>query len=137
MDEEERGKNLYGDEESLDETFINMLKSYNENESDNNLTNNDISFNLDLPAILRDNKDSNDYRCNECLFFPYIEINDKNTMNFICKCTDFKKKQISIKEFINNIKNLQNKKNGNIFQLKCYKHKEEFRYYCTKCRRNI
>ena len=126
-DEEKKYNNFYENEER----YLDYLKFNNENENEN-----DITFHLDIPAILKDNKDNRDYRCNNCLFFPYIEIINKNTMNYICVCSNFEGKKIAIEDFINNITNCQ-KKNDNIFQLKCNTHKEEFRYYCTKCRKNI
>ena len=135
MSEEERVKNFYGDEpNSQEEKYIDCFKSNNEIES------NDISFNTELSAILKDNNDNNDYRCNGCLLFPYIEIKDKNTMNYICRCNDFKRKQIAIKDFLNNKISFQKKKTkDNIYQLKCVNHNKKFRYYCSNrsCRRNI
>ena len=136
MSEEEKYNNFYGIEN--EGSFIDFLKC-NENEFDNNLTKNDSSFHSDISAILKDNKDNSDYRCNKCFFFPFIEIINNNKMNHICKCTNFKREEIKIKDFINDITNFQNKKKDNIFQLRCFIHKEEFRYYCSSddCRMNI
>ena len=59
----------------------------------------------------------------------------------MCKCTDFKRKIIKIKDLINEITNYENEKNINTINkkksLECKRHKKEFRYYCSNCRRNI
>ena len=58
-------------------------------------------------------------------------------MNYFCKCTNYKRKQIPVKDFFNDIINFQKKTKEDISQLKCVNHKEEFKYYCSNCRRNI
>ena len=81
--------------------------------------------------MLKDNKNQNKnhYRCPKCFFFPYIQIIDKNKVNYICKCTDRKGKQIKIKDLINEIKDYE-KNNKNINErneLRCSQHKHKFR----------
>ena len=88
-------------------------------------------------------------------FFPCIQIINKNEIKCICKCTldqkeddslknkcteQIKGKIIKIKEFINEIKNFEDKKNINNIQnnqLRCSKHNHKFRYYCSNCHKNI
>lgn len=120
MDEYENYNLLERNEESLEERFKDYLKGDTETRTGNgnNLINNNISFKKEVPPILKDNKDNNDYRCNMCLFFPYIEIKDKNTMNYFCKCTNYKRKQIPVKDFFNDIINFQKKNKGGYFPIK-------------------
>ena len=74
--------------------------------------------------------------------FPYIEITNKNEIMYRCRCTKKikgKKKIIKIKDLINEITNFDNN-NIKINENKgliCMKHKQEFRYYCTYCHKNI
>ena len=111
-------------------------------ESEDNPINNEVSFKLDMTAILKENENTNNhYRCSKCLFFPLIEIIDKNELKYMCKCTDFKRKIIKIKDLINEITNYEDEKNINTINkkksLECKRHRKEFRYYCSNCRRNI
>ena len=104
---------------------------------------NEISFNLDTTAILKDNNNNNHYLCPECFTFPYIVIIDENKIKYRCKCTLNEKegyKIITIKDQINKITNFEDKKNKNVNKIKglmCSKHEQEFRYYCTNCHQNI
>jgi surface protein len=111
-------------------------------EPENNPINNEVSFKLDMTAILKENENTNNhYRCSKCLFFPLIEIIDKNELKYMCKCTDFKRKIIKIKDLINEITNYEDEKNINTINkkksLECKRHRKEFRYYCSNCRKNI
>ena len=149
MDEKENSENLSekfysgmlsGSDFNNPDTLI-----FDETETDepeNNSINNEVSFKLDMTAILKENENTNNhYRCSKCLFFPLIEIIDNNELKYMCKCTDFKRKIIKIKDLINEITNYEDEKNINTINkkksLECKRHRKEFRYYCSNCRRNI
>ena len=132
---------IYG---KINDTFDDLIFDP-QVELEGNPIDNEISFNLDMTEILKDNND-NHYQCPECLLFPYIEITNKNEIMYRCTCTKKEKgekKIIKIKDLINKITNFDDKNNKKIKNnnknegLICSKHKQEFRYYCTKCHTNI
>ena len=101
-------------------------------ESEDNQINNEVSFKLDMTAILKENENTNNhYRCSKCLFFPLIEIIDKNELKYMCKCTDFKRKIIKIKDLINEITKYEDEKNINTINkkksLECKRHRKEYK----------
>ena len=114
-------------------------KFYGTDDGEKSSTNNQTPFISDIAAILRDNKTNSHYQCLKCFFFPYIQIKNKNEINYICKCTGTKGKIIKIKDLINQITNFEDKKNKNIENNKliCTKHNHKFRYYCIVCHINI
>ena len=146
-------------EETLSKIYedfdYSMFKNDRTDEPENSLTNNKITFNSDITAIPKGNKNNSHYQCSKCFFFPCIQIINKNEIKCICKCTldqkeddslknkcteQIKGKIIKIKEFINEIKNFEDKKNINNIQnnqLRCSKHNHKFRYYCSNCHKNI
>ena len=118
--------------------------SFNQDDTeDTPINNNEISFNLDTTAILKDINNSKHYLCPKCLTFPYIEIITENEIRNRCTCTKEEKegsKIIKIKDFIYQITNLVDKNDNNINKnegLICSKHQQEFRYYCSKHLKNI
>ena len=134
MDEKENDEDNYG---IINFDEFNTLIFDRTDEPENSSINNEPSFDLDDTYILKDNDNNNNhYRCPKCLFFPYIEIIDKNEIKYICKCTKGERKKVKIKELINEITNFKDEKNNNK-ELKCSKHNQEFRYYCTNCNINI
>ena len=99
---------------NLDEFDTLMFDRTDEHE--NSSLNNEPSFDLDDTYILKDNDNDNNkihYRCPKCFFFPYIEIIDKNEIEYICKCTKGERKKVKIKELINEITNFKDEKNEN------------------------
>jgi len=138
MEEKEDSDDFYG---KINENDFDTLMFDITDEPENNTVNNEIPFKLDMTNILKEYKNNNNhYRCPKCLFFPYIEIIDKNELKYMCKCNKFERKIIKIKDLINKITNHEEEKNTNINkkkELECSKHKQEFRYYCTNCHINI
>ena len=142
MEEDEEKKNsFYG---QINDGF-DTLQFDQSDEMEEGPINNDISFNLDITGILKDDNNDIHYRCPKCFLFPYIEIINKNEIQYRCKCTKEEKggvKIIKIKDLINKFTNFGDEKNKNINKNKdkgliCIKHKQEFRYYCRDCHRNI
>ena len=136
MEDEEEKTGIYGMLNNND--FDTLLFDVTDDEEDSIIKNE--PFSSDIPAILKDNNISDHYRCPKCLFFPYIQIINNNEIKYNCKCTKGFGKIIKIKGLINDIKNFEKEKNKNINknkELKCNKHKQEFRYYCTDCHINI
>ena len=137
MNEKENSDDIYG---MINNSDFDTLIFDITDEPENNSINNEIPFNSDITAILKDNNNNNHYRCSKCLFFPYIEIINENEIKYICNCTKGERKEIKIKDLINEITNFKDEKNKNINnnkELRCSKHKQEFRYYCTNCHINI
>ena len=135
---ESKYKQFYYNYDEFDDEIFDDTKD----EFEENSINNEISFNLEITGILKDFNDYHHYQCPKCLLFPYIEINNKNEIMYRCRCTrklKGKKKIIKIKDLIKEITNFNN--NNIIINenkgLKCRKHKQEFRYYCTVCHKNI
>ena len=142
MEEDEEKKNsFYG---QINDGF-DTLHFDQSDEMEEGPINNDISFNLDITGILKDDNNDIHYRCPKCFLFPYIEIINKNEIQYRCKCTKEEKggvKIIKIKDLINKFTNFEDENNKNINKNKdkgliCIKHKQEFRYYCRDCHRNI
>ena len=124
MDEKENSENL------SEKFYSGMLSGSDFNnpdtlildetdEPENNSINNEVSFKLDMTAILKENENTNNhYRCSKCLFFPLIEIIDKNELKKRCKCNEFKGEIFKIKDLINEITNYENEKNINTINKK-------------------
>ena len=138
--DEKTNSGIYGkinDNDDFDPLF------FNKDETEETPIDNEISFNSDLPAILKDFNNNNHYICPNCLLFPYIEIITENEIKYRCGCTKEEKegsKIIKIKDQINKITNFEEKKYKNIKKNKgliCSIHEQEFRYYCTNCHENI
>ena len=138
LEEEEKNENIYG---MINTNFDSlMFETY---ELRNSSINNEKPFKSDITAILKDNKNGknvNHYLCPTCLFFPYIQIINKNEVFKICQCTGRKGTNFKIKDLINEITNFEDKKNRKIIEndrLECNKHNHKFRYYCPKCHINL
>ena len=131
-------RRFYNNYDEFDDEIFEQKDDFEEN-----LINNEISFNLEITELLKDDNNNKHYQCPKCLLFPYIEINNKNEIIYRCRCTKKvkgKKKIIKIKDLINEITNFDNNNNIKINENKgliCKKHKQEFRYYCTYCHKNI
>ena len=136
MFEEEKNEDIYG---KINNDFDYLMFDLTD-EPNNNSINIEAPFNSDTTAILKDYKNNNHYSCPKCLFFPFIQIINKNEIRYICKCTKREGKIIKIKDLIKEITNIEDKENKNLLknkELKCNKHKHKFRYYCINCHINI
>ena len=136
MEDEKSG--LYGmlNNNDFDTLIFNVT-----DEGEDSQVNDENPFNLNIPPILKDNNNNiYHYRCPKCLFFPFIEIMNQNEIKYNCKCTKGEGKIIKIKDLINSITIFDKEKNKTINEnkeLKCSKHNQKFRYYCTDCHTNI
>ena len=114
--------------------------------------NDSIAFQSDILPIIESKYPNYHYKCPYCQKIPYIEIEDKENIFYICSCQEEKVKK-SIKEiFITKEKYMtlfdDNDNNYNINKLNGFKcihqnnpnqNKEikKFRYYCFNCGKNI
>ena len=95
MDEEKNG--IYGMINNND--FDTLIFDVTDDEEDSPI-NSELPFNLNIPAILKDNINNYHYQCPKCLFFPYIEIINQNKIKYNCKCTKGEGKIIKIKDLL-------------------------------------
>ena len=141
---------------------INNLNQSGPDEENKNQQSDELPFISELSEIEKDKKITYHYICPKCQTFPYIDIIDKNTIKKRCQCFEKEKEKdeeketkkdqkidkekveekesskiMKIKDLINEIKNENNKNDKKIMGLLCDKHKLEFRYYCSSCRKNI
>ena len=137
MDEKETFSDIFG---TINYDNTDTLNLYETDKGEDIQTDNDISFELELTKILKEIDDNYHYLCPKCSTFPCIEILDQNTIKYRCLCMKNgkeKEKIMKIKDLINKIKNEENTNEKEINGLICERHKQEFRYYCPNCRKNI
>ena len=110
MEDENEKSSFYG---KLDYNDFDTLNFDTTDEGENSQVHVEKPFNLDIPPILKDNKNIYHYRCPTCLFFPFINIINDEETKCNCKCNRGEGKIIKIKELINSIIKFEKEKEKN------------------------